>query len=219
MHTEGSSEPTIQLKWSLAPRPEPADSYQVRILKTPDYAQFETQNNWPDNRLFAQAKTQGWFYSLKLWIIFKILLKFKYLPWNKLHYWVLEQSGFCNWDFCHLHAKCVRAAVSCVCVCVQPRRQKETNEMLAFLQVMGTLNLYDSYIFLHTFLHWLHAYGVYGGNGGGVMSRQDGCQARCSRRRFNFVSARPLVRAFCSCLSVKKPQDVGTFKHDLFLTL
>lgn len=117
MHTEGSSEPTIQLKWSLAPRPEPADSYQVRILKTPDYAQFETQNNWPDNRLFAQAKTQGWFYSLKLWIIFKILLKFKYLPWNKLHYWVLEQSGFCNWDFCHLHAKCVRAAVSCVCVC------------------------------------------------------------------------------------------------------
>lgn len=44
MHTEGSSEPTIQSKWSPAPWPEPTDAYLFRILKTPDCTQAQTLN-------------------------------------------------------------------------------------------------------------------------------------------------------------------------------
>ena len=44
MHTEGSSEPTIQWKWSPALRPEPADAYLLRTLKTPDCTQIQMLN-------------------------------------------------------------------------------------------------------------------------------------------------------------------------------
>lgn len=43
MHTEGSSEPTIQLKWSLEPAPAPADAYLIRIPKSSDSKMLNRQ--------------------------------------------------------------------------------------------------------------------------------------------------------------------------------
>lgn len=43
MHTEGSSEPTIQLKWSLEPAPAPADAYLTRIPKSSDSKMLNRQ--------------------------------------------------------------------------------------------------------------------------------------------------------------------------------
>lgn len=69
MHTEGSSEPTIQWKWSPAPWPEHADAYLLRALKTPDCAHIQTPNIVIDQTTggLHKQKDTGMFFFTCLW--------------------------------------------------------------------------------------------------------------------------------------------------------
>lgn len=86
VHTEGSSEPTIQ--------PLPGQSQLMHMPGTPDCAQLEIVSSVIGHTTVCTNDRQLWFYSLNLLVTFSVPPNF--LQWNKLHYlgfkmfWLLQ---------------------------------------------------------------------------------------------------------------------------------
>lgn len=133
MHTEGSSEPTILLKWSPAPRPQPADAYLIRTPKTSlDIVNDQTPQ--------VAKQGEGFPHSNLSYIQNPHQLQF-FLSLNKIQYWVLQRPEFRNWHFCPTNAKCATTILHCD-ITINQLSSSSVNNFVTIIYFMPTVWVY-----------------------------------------------------------------------------